>query len=415
MTEGGEGPRIIERAGLSKIKLILCGQGPVIEKGTAVKAGALDEQCPGIVEHYGANTWMRFIARAAGVLDKRGEVDVIIPSGRATGGKIHIKDELGSLQEMEPTEASLMLQVAERVYGQWAPQSKERFLGSEVYLEEEARNTIYNVINAADIIDAREMGKSLDKLRQETYLLGTHFHEPRIKLLASLLGFDPKHVLSAEETLLDEAQRQEKDTLQRGEVDDKGFIKSRAMQKLIRTRVQNDSVQDEEEEVGYYKRKKLRAERLLDRMIERILNERDLKGDAREAERQRLKKSLFIEEGKEIEARMRGERRWTRGLIEVPETYLIPLAGLLKSDERLLHFLGQFDEAILAKVGIDLKTQKINEMRAKLDPKKWDWQVVKQEWENEEYPQETKDKLKKFGLSDSEVECLSSARVPSLS
>lgn len=375
----------IERIPGQRISLIVCGQGSVIESGSSVKAGTLDAEIPGIVERYGANTWMRFIARSMGILDKHGEVDVIIPSGRATGGAFHIRDEKGQLKSIEPTEASLMAKIAESVYGSRA----------EVKLETEARNTLMNVINSANIVDDLMKGAALSEIRDQTYILGTQFHKPRIKLLAILFGFDPSHVLSAEEVFFHDARANEARTLMVGNAEPSGFIKSAAQQELIKTRLEGSNVMYEGESISYYERKKARAQKNLDRLISRILDEKNLEGEARESEGKRLRNSLFIEEGKDVSDRMRGERRWARGLVEVPETYLIPLGGLLKSDERRIYFLSYFDSH-------------------RISVKTWDWRAVKESWENEAYPPKVIDRLRQLGLDENSIALLSNAQVSAI-
>lgn len=365
----------IERISGQHINLIVCGQGPVIEAGTSIKAGALDAESHGIVKRYGANSWMRLVGRAMGILDRAGLVDVIIPSGRATGG------------EAFPTEASLMAELAERVYGR----------RGEVILEQEARNTLLNVINAVNIIDERAEGLSFEQIREQTYILGTHFHQPRIRLLALLFGLDPSHVLSAEEIFFRQAQIAERNTILEGKADPEGFLKSVAQQKLIEKRLTGGNVTYNGESLSYYQRRKVRAQKNLDKLISRILDEKGLDGDDRETEKKRLQNSLFIEEGKDVSDRMRGERRWARGLVEVPETYLIPLGGLLKSDERLKQFLSHFDEIF-----------------TKLDPKTWDWRAVEEAWENEAYPPKVIDRLRSLGLDENSIALLSNAQVPAL-
>lgn len=280
-----------------------------------------------------------------------------------------------------------MARIAESVYGSRA----------EVKLETEARNTLMNVINSANIVDDLMKGATLSEIRDQTYILGTQFHKPRIKLLAILFGFDPSHVLSAEEVFFHDARANEARTLMVGNAEPSGFIKSAAQQKLIKTRLEGSNVMYKGESISYYKRKKARAQKNLDRLISRILDEKNLEGEARESEGKRLQNSLFIEEGKDISDRMRGERRWARGLVEVPETYLIPLGGLLKSDERLKHFLSHFDEIF-----------------TKLDPKTWDWRAVEEAWENEAYPQKVIDRLRSLGLDENSIALLSNAQVPAL-
>lgn len=400
---------IIERKGPGRIKVILCGQEPVMEMGSSAKMAELESLSPGIVERFGPNSWMQTIARAAGILDKRGEVDVIIPSGRRRG------EVIPGQTLVEPTEASMMEATAEKVYGVKAPQSDDRFLHSEVWLETEARNTIYNIINAVNLIDKQEPGKSLAETRDSTYIIGAHYQVPRLKLLASYFGFDPSHILSAEEVMLAQSEKQLEATMKLPneaiDKSDEAFIKSKSMINWLKART--EEIKLGKNQITYYQRKAERARKARAKLIDRILDGDQAKSQAfnREARKAELEQKLFIYEGKDIGTRMREERRWVRGLIEVPDVYFIPLAMNLENEQRLKFFLGRFDKEILAKVGLeDFAFMTKQEIKDKLKDK-WDWRVVKPEWENEEYPEAVKEKMNKLGLSEEEVEHLSKGEV----
>lgn len=67
--------------------LIICGQGPVQDSATKVKLESLGSAMPGYVSGHEANTWLRLIARAAGELNREGDIGLIIPSGKDSGGR----------------------------------------------------------------------------------------------------------------------------------------------------------------------------------------------------------------------------------------------------------------------------------------------------------------------------------------
>lgn len=393
--------------------LILCGQGPVQDSATKVKLESLDNVLPGSVSRHEANTWMRFIARATGELDREGDIGLIIPSGRDTGGKYMSFDN-----QPAPTEADLMRRIIENLYGQRAPQSNERFSQAQVELEQEAKNTLFNVINAANIIDARRAENPNDPNLENVWLIGSHFHGPRLKILASLFGFDPDHVLSAEDVLIASSgikEQQNKSTSRNT------FNREEALQKLIQVRLSGDIINEEGQD--YFERKAGRAEKLLDKAIDKYFEENGIQEQDEVLKRQEIKSKLFIEEQKDAKVRMRGERRWVRGLA-MEADYVLPLSVNLKDDNRLCSFLLKFDEDTLKKYGIErkrleeitpqTKDEIMKEVRGKIDPNRWSWQVVKSEWENEEYPESVKIRFSSLGIPRDDIESLSKSEIPPL-
>ncbi len=330
---------LLKELGISHIgTLVLLGQGPVQDSATKVK---LENIAGGEGE---ANTWMRMIARAGAALYKTGEVETIIPSGRATGG-------------IGPTEADLMETIVRNL-------TKQGEKPAEIIKEPEARNTLYNFINTANIIDERGLGPDVT-------IVCAHFHKPRIKVLASIFGFDPHRVVSAEEILTASSNL----ALQgpRGEhFDPKGFDRQASMLTLLRIRLGDDH--------AYFDRKQARA----------LKNLRDIAPPG-------VTNGLFIEEQKSAMDRMKDERRWVRGLAMEPD-YVVPLLGQLKNEKRL-------QKALLHFPGVD---------RTSLDPAKWSWQVVKEAWRDEQYPQEVLDRLQALGISEDDRNRLSQARLPEI-
>lgn len=406
---------LLKELGISHIgTLVLLGQGPIQDSRTKIKLESLAAHLPGDVSGHEANTWMKLIARAAGELDQTGQVDMIIPSGRATGGEYRSK----SGEILSPTEAEAMQSIIDTVSGQRAPQSKERFAQAQIIQEKEAKNTLYNVINTANMIDNMRAEDQSDPRLDNIWFMGSHFHVPRIKVLASLFGFDPSHVISSEEVLLASSRLKEKAAWKRGKLDPKGFIRQEVFRALIRTRLGHPV---RRKYADYFQRKKSRAERFLDDLIDdRFKDESD---ENRQTHRKELKAKLYIEEQKDAVLRMQGERRWVRGLATQID-YVLPLAGTLVSDNRLRSFLLNFSSEELVTYGIDRNlieqategnlTQTMKSVRAKIDPVRWRWQVVKGEWEKEEYPLEVKERFAELGITDTDVESLSNAQVPPL-
>jgi len=388
--------------------LVLCGQGPVQERRSKVKIASLEGQIPGATSEHGheANSWMRLIARAAGELDQTGDVGVIIPSGKATGGEYKQGEET-----IAPTEADLMRDIIEKVYGNFAPQSETRFAQARIELETEAKNTLYNFINAANIIDRLKRENPQNPDLNNVWFVGSHFHVPRLKLLASLFGFDPSHVLSAEEVLLAASKQKMAHVKDGGLLDPEGFNKQQAFQTLLQTRISGGE--------KYFKRKRERADRLLDGVIDSYLAQEEVPFEEREAKKQEMKAKLYIEEQKDIQMRMRGERRWVRGLA-TQARYVLPLSGAVEDNSRLKKFLLHFSSEELSQFGIDRTVlenasnddldQVMNaQIRPHINTSDWSWEVVNGAWENEQYPSDVQERLKSFSLLDADIENLSSA------
>lgn len=381
--------------------LILCGQGPVQDSATKVKLESQDIAMPGSISGHEANTWMRLIARAAGELNFEGDVGLIITSGRDTGGK-YVKDG----ERLAPTEAELMGKIIKNLSGEKI----------QIEFEQEAKNTLFNIINAANIIDGKREVNPNDPNLNNAWILGSHFHGPRLKILASLFGLDPNHVLSAEEVLTTSSEIKQQ---QRGEKEISGFDRQKALRNLIRVRLSGEQVTKEGQ--NYFQRKEERAGTLLDRTIEKYLREKGVSETEIFGQKEEIKKKLFIEEQKDAQVRMKAERRWVRGLA-MEADYVLPYSVYLKSDTRLRSFLLKFNSETLGKYGIkreDLEritsqteTETMRVIRTRIDPNRWSWQVVKAEWENEEYPPEVKERFTSLGISQNDIESLSNAEVP---
>lgn len=380
--------------------LIVCGQGPVQDSATKVKLESLDSTMPGRVSEHEANTWMRLIARAAGELNKEGDVGLIITSGKDTGGK-YVKDG----ESIAPTEAELMGKIIKNLSGEKA----------QVEFEQEAKNTLFNIINAANIIDAKREVNPNDSNLENTWILGSHFHGPRLKILASLFGFDPAHVLSAEKVLTTASQLKQQE---RGGKKLPVFDRQEALQNLIKARLSGEQINDEGQ--SYFQRKQERAGTLLDRTIEEYLKEKGVSDTDIIKQKEEIEKKLFIEEQKDAQTRMRAERRWVRGLA-MEADYVLPYSVYLKNDGRLKSFLLKFDSSTLQKYGIareeleDITPQTEREamkrIRTRIDPNRWSWQVVKAEWENEDYPSEVKERFASLNISKDDIDSLSKAEV----
>lgn len=394
--------------------LILCGQGPVQDRATKVKIGSQDGALPGTIEHHEANIWMRLIARAAGSLDTTGEVGLIIPSGGGTRSGTYEKGGV----VVAPTEAELMADITQKLSGTHA----------EVLLEPAAHNTLDNLLNALTILDARrrrsrEAGLPPDPNDENVWLLVSHFHLPRIRVLASFFGLDPTHVLSAEQVALVASSIKQASRPPLPNAD--GFDRQQSFQALIRARLGSPVTA---EHAGYFNRKRDRASGLLGRVIDRFL----AKGEVPEADRAREKEAignkLSIEEQKSAQMRMRDERRWVRGLVSEAD-YLLPYAQRLGDDERLWKFLMRFDRDQLGSYGIDrdvlaqatddARQQVLTDLRRRMEGEdwlktRWRWQVVKEEWVGEEYPQSVKDRFQQLGIGQEDIDALSNARVPTV-
>lgn len=381
--------------------LIMCGQGPVQDSATKVKLESLDTAIPDSVSGHEANTWMSDIARATGELNREGDIGLIVPSGRNTGGKY-----VAEGKTLAPTEAQLMKNIIENAYGG----------NAQIELEQAAKNTLFNVINAANVIDARRVENPNDPNLDNVWLIGSQFHCPRIKILASLFGFDPSHVLSAEKVLTTASQIKQQ---QGGGVEISGFDRHKLRQRLINVRLSGEPINERGQ--NYFQRKQERARRLLDRKIDNYLAEKDVSEQEMALRKEEIGKKLFIEEQKDAQVRMKDERRWARGLV-MEADYVLPYAVYLKSDDRLRNFLLKFDGQALQKYGIGREfleninpqtlTESMRGIRAKIDPNRWSWQVVKEEWKNEEYPPEVKERLASLNIPENIIENLSKADVP---
>jgi uncharacterized SAM-binding protein YcdF (DUF218 family) len=344
--------------------LMLLGQGPVQDAATKVKMEVLEQRLgEGSVGRPEANSWMRMIARAGATLYKTGEVDAIIPSGRATGGDVVIEGK-----RVFPSEAQLMETIVQNL-------TKKEKEPPHIIKETEARNTIYNFINSANIIDERGAGANVT-------IVCAHFHKPRIKVLASIFGFDPGRVVSAEEVLAASASLAMQGP--RGEkFNPLGFDRQATMLQLLRIRLGDDR--------AYFDRKKTRAVANLTKVAQ-----------GREAD----VSALVIEEEKSVQDRMMDERRWVRGLA-MEEQYVVPLLGQLKNDQRLGKALAHFP-------GTDIDGMDMSSVRKRLDPAHWSWKVVSEAWRKEPYPQDVLGRLQKLGLSREDREGLSNAQVPEI-
>lgn len=151
--------------------LVVCGQGPVQEKGEKIKAS--EAPAPGRGPE--ANSWMKFIAYSAGEIYKQGLCGKIVLTGGKTGG------------EGFPSEAELMKEELIKRY---------KVPEDSIIIEDKATNTLQNFalsINGIDsaITDQTSFG-----------VLAADFHTERVALLAKMFGLNPKELYSAEKTLL---------------------------------------------------------------------------------------------------------------------------------------------------------------------------------------------------------------------
>jgi 2,3-bisphosphoglycerate-dependent phosphoglycerate mutase len=384
--------------------LIVCGQGPVQDASTKVKLENLNNAMPGTVSGHEANTWMRLNARAAGELNSERDVGLIITSGKDTGGKYEMNG-----QKIAPTEAELMGNIIENVYGK----------NAEIALESEAKNTLFNIINASNIIDGKREVNPNDPNLENVWVLGSHFHGPRLKILSSLFGLDPKHVLSAEDILMKASVIKQE---VRAENPTK-FDRQAALQKLLKVRLSNEPVAKDMQgrDQDYFQRKGERANELIDRTIDKYLAEKGVSEADAVVKKTEIKKKLFAEEQKDVKTRMKDERRWVRGLA-MEADYVLPYSAYLKSDTRLRSFLLKFDSQTLAKYNIsreelekiDPKSEAMKNIRTRIDPNRWSWQVVKEEWKDQEYPDDVKKRFADLGIPQEDIENLSKAEVPAL-
>lgn len=405
--------------------LILAGQGPGQVSGTYVKIGEQDKMMPGSVQDHEANTWMRLIARVGGELDQTGQVGLIIPSGGNSRTGTYEKD--GKI--IAPTEAELMEELIESLYGVHAPQTDKKFARADIDKDNLAHNTMDNLVNSFKIIheqkkQRRKEGLPDDPNLDNVWVVVSHFHLPRIRILASFFGIDPAHVLSAEQVLMKASMLKEKEVIARGGLQDPtGFNRQKAMQALILARLGQPVLEIHR---NYFDRKRIRGEKNLDGVIDQYVDTFDLSTVEKEAEKEWIKNNLYVEEQKSAQMRMSEERRWVRGLA-MEADYVLPYAQYIDDNEQLLKFLLKFNEEQLSRYGIDrgeLETLRestfdgpMNRIRARAQAEKWKetrwkWQVVKNEWQHEEYPQVVKRRFSELGIDDTLVEALSKAEVP---
>lgn len=145
--------------------IILFGYGPV-QPGRILGSGKL-------------NVFGRINALAAGMLYKKYKVGTIIPTGGKTGGSD------------KPSEASLMAQIIKSRFG---------VVPSVFVLEENATNTILNIVYIANIID------QFPNQYKNLLFVSMGFHIPRIKEICSLVKLDG-HFLTAEAEVSTRSER----------------------------------------------------------------------------------------------------------------------------------------------------------------------------------------------------------------
>lgn len=162
--------------------LVICGQGPVQEKGEKVKVADSQWVKSGaeIGEGKGpeANSWMKFISYAAGEIYQKGLCGKVVLTGGKTGG------------EGFPSEAELMKkELVERYH---IPEGN-------IILEDKAGNTLQNFALSINGIEKKSGG-----IAETTSfgVLAADFHAERTALLANLFGLKVNEVYSAEETLM---------------------------------------------------------------------------------------------------------------------------------------------------------------------------------------------------------------------
>lgn len=360
--------------------LVLCGQGPILDRATSIKLQTQNDIFPNADINPSANSWMRLIARAGGILDSTGEVGLLIPSGKNTGG-------------IGPTEAELMEKIMKNIYGKKRGEGR-KFLNADLILEERAHNTLLNIINTANIIDDERRRNPDNPDLENVWFIGSHFHVPRLKLLASLFGFDPKKVLSAEEVLLAQSKQTERQARNSAVVADNLFNRQFWFRQLLRTRL-GQSLPDRSGE--YFQRKLGRAKRRFGQILHT-----EISGEIIDD---------HIEEGKNVHQRMRSERRWMRGIVEVPE-YIVPLGAALIDDTRYKNFLAHFTDLEKEELGLD-DSLPLSQTRENLRDR-WDWRGVQKTWEDEEYSDSLKAQLWALGLDGETIEQVSKAEVPPL-
>ena len=162
--------------------LIVCGQGPVQEKGEKVKVADSQWAKSGAEIGEGnwseANSWMKFISYAAGEIYQKGLCGKVVLTGGKTGG------------EGFPSEAeSMKKELVERYH---IPEGN-------IILEDKAGNTLQNFALSINGIEKKSSG-----ITENTSfgVLAADFHAERTALLANLFGLKVNEIYSAEETLM---------------------------------------------------------------------------------------------------------------------------------------------------------------------------------------------------------------------
>lgn len=155
--------------------LLICGQGPVQTKKEKVKAESIENANPEDAE---ANSWMKFIAYAAGEIYQKGLAGKLVLTGGKTGG------------EQFPSEAVLMKNILIKQYS--VPEN-------DIVIEDKAKNTLQNFAFSINAIDDQNPDQTLNP---SFGILGTDYHTERIHLLSTLFELPIKEMYSAEETLL---------------------------------------------------------------------------------------------------------------------------------------------------------------------------------------------------------------------
>lgn len=279
--------------------LIVFGQGPVLKSDTMLKPE------PGAIQQDNAeiNSWAKTIARAAGELKRAKSVGRIILTGGQTGGPNF------------PSEAEMMKKVLIEEYG---------ISEKDIIMETKATNTLLNFSNTINLID--QMTKAAPDEHRTVGFLGADFHIPRIKMMAKLYGLDSQVSFSAEQIFRLIAYK----------------TNDQALHSLLDKRLNIDND--------------------LSRPNSRLNWQQLITLDQEELQKQQPKSTLssptFFEEQigenkKGIYTRVRGENRYTAGLIETP-SYWIGYLGYL-NEPRLRQALSKIDSKNLDKLGIDPK------------------------------------------------------------
>ncbi len=145
------------------------GQGPTLDITTKIKAETAASSATEV------NTWARTTAVAMGYLNLKKQYREAVWSGGKTGGAAF------------PSEAELMARTEQEVFGQLAI-ANER-------LEDASGNTLANFENSLNVMDREE--RNFDRMM----FVASHFHAPRIRLLAILFNIHNFDVLSSEQVI----------------------------------------------------------------------------------------------------------------------------------------------------------------------------------------------------------------------